>query len=524
MLLSLVYIYWSELAYLLDICALVALCSDRIASRGRSVAYYSEVGHRAGGSKMISFILRLSRTKLLLIAGAMILIVALIDWGVDLNVAFGFLYLFPMLILGSFLPLWQLALLGGFCTFLAERFDPFSWEPAAGVPRVIFMLAAFLGTGLFAHESARNRRLTLLHIRDVKQEAELRRDAEQQLKALIESSPAAVLTLDSASKIVMANQAAHRLLGFEPETLPGESIKDFLPPLARVPPAEESTPTFRTAMQCSGRRRDGDVFLADVWFSTYTTSAGPRLAAMLVDSSEDFRNKEESSLHHLMVASRLAVGAISHEIRNGCSAISVVYKNLSRLRALAQNEDFRALGHLVEGLEKIASLELRQSAGGEELASVDLCSVFDDLRIVTELPLRESGVLFSYDAPKVLPRVWADRHNLLQVLLNLTKNSQRAMQDQERKVLTVSVSVDDGRVVVRVRDTGLGITHPERLFKPFQQGAEATGLGLYISRALVRTFNGDLRYEPEPAGGCFALDLVPLTDEGKKEEAVETNG
>ena len=112
-------------------------------------------------------------------------------------------------------------------------------------------------------------------------------------------------------------------------------IKDFLPPLARVPPADESTPSFRTAMQCSGRRQDGEVFLADVWFSTYQTSAGPRLAAMLVDSSEDLRDKEESSLHHLMVASRLAVGAVSHEIRNVCGAISVVYENLSRHRELA---------------------------------------------------------------------------------------------------------------------------------------------------------------------------------------------
>jgi signal transduction histidine kinase len=218
------------------------------------------------------------------------------------------------------------------------------------------------------------------------------------------------------------------------------------------------------------------------------------------------------------------VGAVSHEIRNGCSAISVVYENLSRNPELAQNEDFRALGHLVEGLGKIAILELRQSSGSEELASVNLCSVLDDLRIVAELPLRESGVLFSYDVPEVLPRVWADRHNLLQVLLNLTKNSQRAMQDQDRKVLTVSVSVEGGRVVVRLRDTGRGIPHPERLFKPFQQGAEATGLGLYLSRALVRTFKGDLRYEPEPAGCCFALDLMPIADEGDKEGAVETNG
>ena len=261
---------------------------------------------------MLSFFQRLSRTELLVIAGTMIVTVALVDWRVELNVSFGFLYLFPMLIVGSCLPRWQLALLGGLCTFLAERFAPFPWEPAAGVPRDIFMLAAYFGTALFASESARNRRLTSQHVREVEQEAELRRDAEQQLEALIESSPAAILTVDSAGRILMANQAAHRLLGFELETLSGESIKNFLPPLAAVPPADESTPSFRTAMQCRGRRRDGEVFLADVWFSTYKTSAGPRLAAMLVDSSEDLRDKEESSLHHLMVASRLAVGAVSH--------------------------------------------------------------------------------------------------------------------------------------------------------------------------------------------------------------------
>jgi PAS domain S-box-containing protein len=473
---------------------------------------------------MLSFFQRLSRTKLLLAAAAMILTVALIDWRVELNVSFGFLYLFPMLIVGSCLRPWQVAMVGGLCTFLAETFGPFQWEAAAGVPRDIFMFAAFFGTGLFAHESAKNRRLTARHVREVEQEAELRRDAEHQLKALIESSPAAILTMDSAGKIVMANQAAHRLLDFEPETLPGESIKDFLPPLARVPPADESTPSFRTALQCSGRRRDGDVFLADVWFSTYRTSAGPRLAAMLVDSSEDLRDNEESSFHHLLVASRLAVGAVSHEIRNVCGAISVVYENLSRKGELAQSEDFRALGTLVEGLGKIATLELRQSAGSEELAPVDLGSVLDELRIVTGPSLRESGVLARWHVPKTLPRVWAERHNLLQVLLNLTKNSQRAMQDQEVKEFIVSGCVEDERVVLRVRDTGHGISNPERLFQPFQEGAEATGLGLYLSRALVRTFNGDLRYEPGPSGCCFALDLMPFADQGDEEGAPEKHG
>jgi len=454
----------------------------------------------------------------------MILTVALIDWRVELNVSFGFLYLFPILIVGSCLPRWQLAVWGGLCTFLAERFSPFTWDPTAGVPRDIFMLAAYFGTGLFAYESARNRRLAEQHVREVEQEAVLRRDAEQQLEALIESSPAAILTVDSAGEIVMANQAAHRLLGFEREVLRGESIKDFLPPLAGVPPADETAPTFRTAMQCSGKRRDGDVFLADVWFSTYRTSAGPRLAAMLVDSSEDFRDKEESSLHHLMVASRLAVGAVSHEIRNLCGAIAVVYENHSRRCELAQSEDFRALGDLVQGLGKIATFELRQSAGSEELGNVDLGAVLDELRIVTLPSLRESGVRARWHVPIALPRVWAEHHSLLQVLLNLTKNSLRAMQDQPVKEFRVSACIEGKRIVVRVRDTGHGVSNPERLFQPFQEGAEATGLGLYLSRALLRTFKAELRYEPGPPGCCFALDLEPSVEPRAEEGGPESNG
>jgi len=453
----------------------------------------------------------------------MILAVALIDWRVELNVSFGFLYLFPMLIVGSCVPRWQLALLGGLCTFLAERFAPFAWDPAAGLPRDIFMFAAYFGTALFAYESGRNRQLTQEHILEMEQEVELRRDAEQQLKVLIESSPAAIVMMDSKSRILMANQAAHSLLGFEPETLPGWSIQKFLPPLARVPRGEQSSPSFRTAMQCYGRRRNGEVFLADVWFSSYQTRSGHRLAAMLVDASEDLRDREELSLHQLITASRLVVGAFSHEIRNLCSAISVVYANLSRDHEAAHNEDFQALGNLVEGLGKIATLELRQSAGSQQQARTDLYSVLDELQIVTEAPLQESDVLIHWEIAEGLPRVWADRHNLLQIMLNLIKNSQRAVKDQGRKEITLNASVEDKRVVVRVRDTGPGIAAPERLFQPFQRGAEASGLGLYISRALARNFEGDLRYEPAPDGCCFRLDLTPCAEHESEGETQKEN-
>jgi C4-dicarboxylate-specific signal transduction histidine kinase len=117
--------------------------------------------------------------------------------------------------------------------------------------------------------------------------------------------------------------------------------------------------------------------------------------------------------------------------------------------------------------------------------------------------------------------VWADRHTLLQVFLNLTKNSARAMETSEVKVLTIAVTVESGRVLVRVEDTGTGVAAPERLFQPFQPGAESTGLGLYVSRALVRGFRGDLSYVPRAEGCCFTISLTVVAETGDREKNAE---
>ena len=57
-------------------------------------------------------------------------------------------------------------------------------------------------------------------------------------------------------------------------------------------------------------------------------------------------------------------------------------------------------------------------------------------------------------------------------------------------------------------DTGHGVASPERLFQPFQEGAEATGIGLYLSRAFLRAFDGDVVFEPRSAGCSFAIVLA----------------
>src|SRR6201993_3836538 len=166
------------------------------------------------------------------------------------------------------------------------------------------------------------------------------------------------------------------------------------------------------------------VFLAGVWFSTYSTMWGPRLAAIVVDLSEDLRNREDLSLDHLLKSSRILMAAVAHEVRNICSAMLVVHKNLSSVKELEHNEDFHALSTLIQSLEKVSALQLRP-APDQSAAPVDLTSVLDESRVLIDSAYRETDMEVEWKIPQALPLVWADRHGLIQVFLNLAKNSQR---------------------------------------------------------------------------------------------------
>ena len=142
---------------------------------------------------------------------------------------------------------------------------------------------------------------------------------------------------------------------------------------------------------------------------------------------------------------------------------------------------------------------------------------------VIESSLRDAGINSRWEVEEDLSAVWADRQSLMQVFLNLTKNSERAMEEQDRKELTVSARREGAGVVIRFRDTGGGVAYPERLFRPFQTDAQSTGLGLYLSRALMRSFKGDLRYEPEIGGSSFVVELSSALRESKNEDYEQRN-
>lgn len=446
-----------------------------------------------------------NRMRMLVVASFLTAAIAAVDWWATHYISLGFLYLFPIIIVGGFLSRPQIVGVALACAVLQELFSNLPKNEA--VVRLVFSSAGFVGTGLLISEMVRNRRIVLKHVEELEDQVKLRRDLEEQLRALVESSPAAIVTIDSEGRVVLANEAANQLLATSGTPLQGQAIDRYLPALQTVLKTQSSR-AFRTTLQCTGKRSDGEVFLAGVWFSTYNTISGPRLAAIVVDLSEDLRNREELSLDHLLKNTRILMSTVAHEIRNLSGAVLVVHKNLSRIKELEANEDFRALGGLLQSLERISALELG-STPAQNGEAVELTSVLDELRILIETTYHESEINVEWDVQESLPLVWADRYGLVQVFLNLAKNSQRAMISTETKRLRITAGEENGKVAIRFEDTGIGVAAPKSLFRPFQTGAKSSGLGLYVSRAIMRSFGGELVYEPISGGSCFAV-VLPL--------------
>jgi PAS domain S-box-containing protein len=460
----------------------------------------------------MGFLLRIGKTPLLIAVACLILVIAVSDRAVGNSLSLGVLYILPMMVAGIALPRAATLALGIFCAFLRARFDVPSTQTEM-IFRFVFASLSYGASGLFVTALVRNRSLVSEHLSRLQQEQKLRHEAEEQLRLLVASSPAAILTLDGKGLVLAANDAARNLLALPQGTsLIGETIAGYVPVLADALRLENAPEGFRTEAQCQSYRDDGEIFMAHVWFSSYQVEGETRLAAIIVDASEEMRDREEQNLQDFQISNRIAAAALSHELRNMCAAISLMTNHLKERPGLGQDKDFQGLTHLVEAMAKITGQGLKTGTGDSlAIDEVPLRRVLDYLRIVMDSEWRSIDATIHWNLPKLLPVVQADEHGLLQAFFNLMQNSQRAVQQVDHREMEICAAVEGPRVFIRFHDSGPGIAAPEHLFQPFQEGAEKTGLGLYVSRAMIRSYGGDLRYEPTSTGCRFVVELQGVT-------------
>jgi PAS domain S-box-containing protein len=119
-----------------------------------------------------------------------------------------------------------------------------------------------------------------------------------------------------------------------------------------------------------------------------------------------------------------------------------------------------------------------------------------------------------------LPKIKGDRVQLQQVVLNLMMNGMDAMSattGRARELLVASSKEDSNTVVIRVEDSGIGLSPDmtEKVFEPFfTTKPQGIGMGLAISRSIVESHQGRLWAQPRAAGGAIFQLAIPISSQG----------
>jgi signal transduction histidine kinase len=212
------------------------------------------------------------------------------------------------------------------------------------------------------------------------------------------------------------------------------------------------------------------------------------------------------------------LAGVAHELNNPLSVV------LGRADLLAQQlagSPLQSRAELIaEAAERCARivknfLALARQRSPERQA-VQLNQIIQEAVELVAYPLRVDDVEVWLELAPSVPVLWADPHQLHQVLVNLITNAHQAMRQAPRpRRLTLATRAESaaGRVVLRVADTGPGIPAEiqPRIFEPFfttKPPAQGTGLGLSICQGIIEGHRGSIRVESPPGeGAVFVIEL-----------------
>jgi Na+/proline symporter/nitrogen-specific signal transduction histidine kinase len=225
------------------------------------------------------------------------------------------------------------------------------------------------------------------------------------------------------------------------------------------------------------------------------------------------------------------VSTVSHELRTPLTSIRAFAEILADNPDTPAEKRQKFIGVILKETERLTRLinqilDLAKIESGRaewHTEAVDLGELVREAESAADALFREKAVRLETDIDAGLPHVDADRDRLMQVMLNLLSNAVKFCE-RDRGLVRVQVRAEPGRVRVDVADNGVGVApeHHERIFEKFRQVGDTltdrpqgTGLGLPISRQIVRHLGGELWIESTAGRGATFSFTLPAAAAGQ---------
>jgi PAS domain S-box-containing protein len=374
---------------------------------------------------------------------------------------------------------------------------------------------------------------TGVDITERKQTEDELRQAIGMLRAVIDTSPLAIVTMDLEGVVKSWNRAAERIFGWHAEEVlgkpfpivPAEDEEFFRDNLDRLRRSETIAGVERQR-----RRRDGAVIDVSLWNAPLKDGAGNVIGAISViaDMTDRKRLEDQFRQSQKMEAVGRLAGGVAHDFNNLLTVISGYTQML--LDGLEEDHPMRSyVEEIVRAGDSAAALtgqllafSRRQIVTPQVLDLNALVSGMDNMlhRLIGE-DINLAATL----APD-LPSVKVDAGQFQQVLMNLAVNARDAMPAGGRITIRTAAEVVDesnpdippgSYVVLSVSDTGKGMTEEtrRRIFEPFfttKGRGKGTGLGLSTVFGIVKQAGGEISVESQPGRGSTFRIYLPAID------------
>jgi two-component system sensor kinase FixL len=337
-------------------------------------------------------------------------------------------------------------------------------------------------------------------------------EAEQ--RALLSAAPDAVLATDPAGGITSVNLAAQRLFGAADGDMMGTNLAQWFPSLGALGALERH--------RLSGRRAGGAAFPAEI--ACVRLDPPARAGYLLIardmtdyDHAQAQLRERDTALARAMrfaLAGELAT-ALTHELNQPITALVSYLRAVEILSAPLVSGDERvadtigkATREALRASDILKRLREFYRGGALNVTMIDLRLLLAE--VVSSFSDRAArlGVKVVQDI-RITREVPTDRTQLQMVLHNLLSNALEALADspaEDRRII-VTANMENQRVKLIVEDTGCGVS-PEirsQLFEPFVTNKfDGMGLGLAISRSLLRSQGGELRLDASDSDGSAA--------------------
>ena len=380
------------------------------------------------------------------------------------------------------------------------------------------------------------------HIRELALSRHELEEREARLNSIFNAAVEGIFTIDESGFLVCANKAITNIFGYSGYEIIGENICKLMPNFfgnSNKNFLEQSFDSKHALVgqvrELEGKHKSGMKIPIDLSVAKFNIDNKDFFTGIVRDVTKRKlkEQKDKEHLNELAYVTRLGLmgemaTGIAHEVNQPITAMA----NYTQACLYSIKTGKPDVIKLVETMEKANDQALKAGQIIRRMrdfvrtrkmhrAVVKINTLVQEAVCLCDADCKQHDIHYTLKLTEYLPEVFVDRFHIEQVILNLFRNSIEALNTlpwENQKLIVVQTYLnEENEIEVKIKDNGPGLSDAQKLeiAKPFYTTKESgMGMGLSISRSIIESHHGMLRFNDKKEKGSTFYFTLPIFKEG----------